>query len=58
MGIPDFVVDLPGGGGKVELTPERIVEIDQQQEPTLVKFRNWAGEVVEFPDVGGTDECV
>jgi len=51
MGIPDFVVDLPGGGGKVELTPERIVGIDDDREPTTVKFRNWSGEVVEFPDV-------
>jgi lysine 2,3-aminomutase len=56
MGIPDFVVDLPGGGGKIELTPERIVEVDQKQEPTLVKFRNWAGEVVCFPDVDDTTD--
>lgn len=51
MGIPDFVVDLPGGGGKIELTPERIVEIDDDREPTTVKFRNWSGDIVEFRDV-------
>jgi len=47
MGIPDFVVDLPGGGGKVELVPDYRVGRDG----TEVTFRNWAGERFTFHDV-------
>ncbi|MGH1343263.1 MAG: hypothetical protein ACRBN8_17015 [Nannocystales bacterium] len=28
LAIPQLVVDLPGGGGKVTLTPERLVRRD------------------------------
>ena len=26
MGVPHFMVDLPGGGGKVPLTPDYVVK--------------------------------
>ena len=51
MGIPHFVVDLPGGGGKVELAPDTILSREPHPHGALVKFRNWAGEVFEFVDV-------
>jgi len=51
MGVPDFVVDLPGGGGKVELVPEYIEQRDEGEGVERVKFRNWEGEMFEFADV-------
>lgn len=45
MGIPQFVVDLPGGGGKVALTPDPRA----RREGETVVFRNWRGD--EFPFV-------
>ena len=51
MGVPDFVVDLPGGGGKVELVPEYIVSKERDAGGRRVMFRNWAGETFEFFDV-------
>jgi lysine 2,3-aminomutase len=53
MGIPDFVVDLPGGGGKIELTPDYIVSRESCEGGERVTFRNWAGQLFEFVDVEG-----
>lgn len=55
MGIPDFVVDLPGGGGKIELTPDYIIdrkpcEIDGVRGEQIT-FQNWAGETFDFVDL-------
>ena len=51
MGVPDFVVDLPGGGGKVELVPDYIQERREGGEVEEVVFRNWAGETFTFADL-------
>lgn len=51
MGIPDFVVDLPGGGGKIELVPERLVARRADGPHQVYTFENWAGERFEFTDV-------
>ncbi len=48
MGVPHFVVDLPGGGGKISLTPEYEV----RREGNQVWFRNGFGEQFLFDDVG------
>lgn len=48
MGVPHFVVDLPGGGGKVSLTPDYVVRREGQR----VWFRNGAGAEFVFDDVG------
>ncbi len=45
MGIPHLMVDLPGGGGKVALTPEAIVAKNSEQW----HIRNWRGEVFVYP---------
>lgn len=55
MGVPDFVVDLPGGGGKVELVPQYIVSHEQCEGGRQVLFRNWAGDTFEFFDVDPTN---
>lgn len=45
MAIPHFMIDLPGGGGKVALTPDAIVE----KHPTHWRVRNWQGVVYNYP---------
>ena len=46
MGVPHFAVDLPGGGGKITLTPDRIVARDGHR----ITFRNANGDRFEFVD--------
>src|ERR1700754_3922579 len=40
LAVPHFVIDAPGGGGKVPLLPEYVEEINEDE----VTFRNYAGE--------------
>ena len=40
LAVPHFVIDAPGGGGKVPLLPEYVEEITDDE----VIFRNYAGE--------------
>jgi len=47
MAVPHFVIDLPGGGGKVSLLPEYLVERDGPH----VTFRNYEGKHFAFYDV-------
>ncbi|MCA9716292.1 MAG: KamA family radical SAM protein [Myxococcales bacterium] len=46
LGLPHFVVDLPGGGGKTALTPDRLV---RRRGPSLV-FRNVEGREFTYVD--------
>jgi lysine 2,3-aminomutase len=43
---PTFVVDGPGGGGKIALLPEAIVGRDGDD----LLLRNYAGEICRYPD--------
>ena len=45
-GIPQFVVDGPGGGGKIPLNPDYILN----HQPGRVILRNYQNEVFEYPD--------
>jgi lysine 2,3-aminomutase len=45
MGVPHYMVDLPGGGGKVPLTPEYVVE--KHADHWIV--RNFTGERFVYP---------
>src|ERR1043165_3869107 len=40
LAVPHFVIDSPGGGGKVPLLPEYVEQMNEQE----VVFRNYAGE--------------
>jgi lysine 2,3-aminomutase len=44
--VPQFVIDAPGGGGKVPVNPEYVMLRDQQR--TLI--RNYEGSVFEYPE--------
>jgi lysine 2,3-aminomutase len=43
--VPTFVVDAPGGGGKIPLQPEWVSGFDQPE----LTLRNWRGEVFAYP---------
>lgn len=45
--VPTFVIDAPGGGGKIPLNPDYIVSM----EKGLVTMRNYKGEIYTYPDV-------
>jgi lysine 2,3-aminomutase len=47
MATPYFVIDLPGGKGKVPILPD-----DMKRKGQTVFLRNYLGEVVEYPDCG------
>lgn len=51
VGVPDFVVDLPGGGGKIELLPEYIIDRRPSEHGEVIQFRNFQGKEFEFVDV-------
>jgi lysine 2,3-aminomutase len=45
MAVPHFVVDAPGGGGKIPLVPEYVTGRDEQD----LIFENYAGETYRYP---------
>jgi lysine 2,3-aminomutase len=44
--VPQFVIDAPGGGGKVPVNPDYVLMRDEQR--TLI--RNYEGKVFEYPE--------
>lgn len=44
--IPQFVIDGPGGGGKIPLNPEYVVD----RQPSMVTLRNFEGKRFVYPD--------
>ncbi len=47
--VPTYVVDAPGGGGKVPLQSQTIVSYDDG----VVQLRNWSGKTYAYPDPVG-----
>jgi len=45
MGVPHYMVDLPGGGGKVPLMPEYVAE----RGKNLWTIRNYEGREFDYP---------
>lgn len=46
LAVPHLAVDLPGGGGKVTLQPDYVVE----RRPGATVLRNYRGERYEYPE--------
>lgn len=44
--IPQYVIDAPGGGGKVPVNPEYVLSHNKDR----VVFRNYEGKVFEYPE--------
>ncbi len=47
MAVPHYVIDLPGGGGKVPLVPEYIVG----DKDNVLEIRNYCGRICSYPQV-------
>jgi lysine 2,3-aminomutase len=47
LAVPHFVIDAPGGGGKIPLLPEYVTEIND----TEVVMRNYEGKTFRYPQV-------
>ncbi len=45
MGVPYFVIDAPGGGGKVRLLPNTVVEHNGKE----IIIKNYEGKVFRYP---------
>jgi lysine 2,3-aminomutase len=52
LAIPQFVVDLPGGHGKVPLVPNAILRVKQDR----VVFRDFTGKNREYPLMPGEED--
>ena len=44
--VPQYVIDAPGGGGKVPINPDYIM----QQDDERVIIRNYEGKLFEYPE--------
>lgn len=47
LAVPQFVIDAPGGGGKIPLLPDYVLARDKEK----IILRNFKNEVFEYPDV-------
>ncbi|MEG6611280.1 lysine 2,3-aminomutase [Pseudoclostridium thermosuccinogenes] len=43
--VPTFVIDAPGGGGKVPINPEYVINMDDEK----VVMRNYKGDIYVYP---------
>ena len=46
LAVPQYVVDLPGGGGKVSLVPDYVIS----SVPGEWVFRNYQGRAIPYPE--------
>ena len=44
LAVPHFVIDAPGGGGKIPLLPEYVLKLTDRE----VVLRNYAGEIFRY----------
>ena len=45
MAVPTYVIDAPGGGGKIPMVPDYV----QSRDDERVVFTNWRGDRYEYP---------
>ena len=50
--IPQYVIDGPGGGGKIPINPNYVVA----QTPDSIVLRNYKGDIYEYPEVAPADK--
>jgi lysine 2,3-aminomutase len=54
MALPQLVIDAPGGGGKIPIGPEYLLELGDEE----VKLRNYRGLPVSYPQPVNKDPAV
>ena len=47
LAVPHFVIDAPGGGGKIPLLPNYVLSMNKHE----VILRNYAGDIFVYPQV-------
>src|SRR5216110_2974053 len=47
--VPQYVIDAPGGGGKVPINPEYVLYHDNEK----IVIRNYEGKIFEYPEAAG-----
>jgi lysine 2,3-aminomutase len=52
--IPQYVIDGPGGGGKIPINPNYVVA----RTPDSIVLRNYKGDIYEYPEVAQVDKTV
>jgi lysine 2,3-aminomutase len=45
MGVPYFVIDAPGGGGKIRLLPNTVMEHNEKE----IIIKNYEGKTYRYP---------
>jgi lysine 2,3-aminomutase len=50
LAVPYYVIDPPGGKGKVPILPE-----NPKRNGRFLTMRNYRGETIEYPDPGTED---
>ncbi|OIR06368.1 L-lysine 2,3-aminomutase [mine drainage metagenome] len=43
--VPQYVIDAPGGGGKVPINPDTVVSVNDDE----IVFRNYEGQIHRYP---------
>jgi lysine 2,3-aminomutase len=56
LAIPTYVIDAPGGGGKIPVQPQYLLEYDRAKGRALV--RNYQGKVYEYVEPRGAPQDV
>ncbi|MFT4692100.1 MAG: lysine 2,3-aminomutase [Limisphaerales bacterium] len=52
--VPQYVIDAPGGGGKVPVNPDYVLQRNEER----VVIRNFEGKIFEYPEaIDGTPLC-
>jgi lysine 2,3-aminomutase len=49
--VPQYVIDGPGGGGKIPLNPNYVVA----RMPDRIVLRNYKGDIFEYPEIGAPE---
>ncbi|MFA5438723.1 KamA family radical SAM protein [Dehalococcoides sp.] len=49
LAVPNYVIDLPGGGGKITIQPDYV--LDKQADEYII--RNYKGEIIRFKNPSG-----
>jgi lysine 2,3-aminomutase len=44
--VPQYVIDAPGGGGKVPINPDYVIHHDDDR----IVIRNYEGKLFEYPE--------
>jgi lysine 2,3-aminomutase len=52
LAVPQFVVDAPGGGGKIPMLPNYVIARDEEK----IIVRNYKYDLFEYPDVREEEE--